>query len=162
MSDDQQLGIVLEQEAIRDVLARYFLAVGDGDWAAVEACFAPAARVDYGFEGEQTLAAQLGFLRAGIERFESSTLMMSNSVVSVAGEEASSQVMALTAHQAPEASGDRTRLSVVRYEDRWRREPQGWRISDRRIRTLWRAWLDPRRDDQAGDHRNARDWLGPR
>jgi hypothetical protein len=56
-------------------------------------------------------------------------------------------------------SGERTRLEALRAEDAWALAPDGvWRVERRRLETLWRAWLDPRGDDRAGDHRHAREW----
>lgn len=163
MTDAEQLRLALDREAIREVLARYFLAVGDHDWNAVEGCFAPGAYADYEFDAAKTMQAQIEYIKAGIARFESSTLMMSNAVVTLSGDRAATQVMALTAHQAEAECSDPTRLSVVRYDDKWLREAHDrrWRIAERRVSTIWRAWLDPRRDDSAGDHRNAREWLKP-
>lgn len=162
MISDARIQELLDTEAIREVVARYFLAVGRRDWQAVEDCFASDASVDYEFDVEQTLKAQLVLLQAGMARFRSSTLMGSNCIVRLDGQKASSQTMALTAHEAPADSEDRTRLSTVRYDDEWvRTDHPGWLISKRRITTLWRAWLDPRRDDKVGDHRNAAEWRKP-
>jgi hypothetical protein len=159
VNDDAHLAEVLTKEAIRDVIDRYLTAVGRSDWATVLGCFVPRAHADYGFEVEQTIEAQLELVKRGMQRFDASTLMGSNCTISLHGESASSESLALTAHQAPAESGERTRLSAVRYLDEWTREVDGrWLITSRILDTIWRAWLDPRRDDRAGDHRYADEW----
>jgi ketosteroid isomerase-like protein len=159
VDDHELLAELVAKESIRDVIDRYLTAVGAGDWDAVRQCFVPGAYADYGFDGERTIEAQLELVQRGIRRFDASTLLGSNCSVTVDGEAASSDSWALTAHQAPAESGDRTRLSAVRYTDEWARDGDGrWRITRRTLDTAWRAWLDPRRDDRAGDHKHADEW----
>jgi hypothetical protein len=150
---------LIDTESIREVVARYLFAIGRRDWDAVATCFVPGAYADYEFEAEHRIEAQLALVRKGMARFASSTLMGSNLEITFDATGAASESLALTAHEAFATSPDRTRLSAVQYSDRWTRCADGqWRISERRIRTLWRAWLDPRRDDRAGDHRYADEW----
>jgi hypothetical protein len=157
--DDPRLAEIIEKEAIRGVIDRYLTAVGQHDWVTVLGCFVPQAYADYGFEVDRTIEAQLELLKRGIRRFDASTLMGSNCTISLHGDSASSESMALTAHQASAESGERTRLSTVRYLDEWSRDVDGlWLITSRTLDTVWRAWLDPRRDDRAGDHRHADEW----
>jgi hypothetical protein len=154
-----QLQRLLDTESIREVVARYLFAIGRRDWEAVATCFVPGAYADYEFEAEHRIEVQLELVRKGMARFAGSTLMGSNFAVTFDATGAASESIALTAHEAFPASPDRTRVSAVQYSDRWIKGAEGqWRISDRRIKTLWRAWLDPRRDDRAGDHRYADEW----
>jgi len=159
VNDEARLAEIIEKEAIRSVIDRYLTAVGRQDWVTVLACFVPQAYADYGFSVERTIEAQLELVKRGIRRFDASTLMGSNYTISLHGDSASSESMALTAHQATAESGERTRLSTVRYLDEWSRDVDGlWLITSRTLDTVWRAWLDPRRDDRAGDHRHADEW----
>jgi hypothetical protein len=158
MIDPQLIEQLLARDEIDQVLARYFFAVARHDWETVRACFVQGARADYGFEAELTIEAQVEYLSIGIDRFPVSTLLGSNSLVRWVPGGATSETMAFTAHEAPEATGERTRISVVRYDDVWTNASEAWRITDRTLVTLWRGWLDPRRDDRAGDHRYASEW----
>jgi hypothetical protein len=157
--DDAELAAALAKEAIREVIARYFDAVGRRAWDEVLACFTPGAYADYEFDAERRIEVQVELLQRGIRRFDASTLMGSHAVVTVGSGRASSVSTALTAHRSPPERGERIRLSAVRYTDEWVEQPDGgWKISRRAIETMWRAWLDPRDDDRAGDHRHADEW----
>jgi hypothetical protein len=157
--DEERVRQLLDRQAIEDVLTRYLDAVRRHDWEQVLSCFVPGAAADYGFDVDRTIEAQLELLKRGIVRFDVSTLLGANCIIDLASDRASSQMTALTAHQSPEGSGDRTRISTVRYEDEWVRGGDGaWRITSRTLDTVWRAWLDPRFDDRAGDHRHADEW----
>jgi hypothetical protein len=151
---------LVDSEDIRQTLSQYFLSVSARDWSKVLDCFVPNAAADYEFNVEQTIETQLELIRIGMERFDVSTIMGSNCVIEYQDDEtASTQSLAFTAHQSSPASSERTRISTVRYDDAWRKCEDGrWRITSRKIETLWRAWLDPRFDDRAGDHRFAHEW----
>jgi hypothetical protein len=157
--DDRRLMEILDRDAIRDVITRYLDAVRRRDWVDVLSCFVSGAYADYGFETERTIEMQVGLLKKGIDRFKASTLLGSNCIITVREDTASSETMALTAHEAFEASGERTRISTVRYDDEWVRDDnREWRITRRCLDTVWRAWLDTRFDDRVGDHRYADEW----
>jgi hypothetical protein len=157
--DDQRLTEILDRDAIRDVLTGYLDAVRRRDWVDVLSCFVSGAYADYGFDAERTIEVQVGLLKKGIDRFRASTLLGSNCIITLRGDTASSEMMALTAHEAFETSGERTRISTVRYEDEWvRGSHREWRITRRCLDTVWKAWLDTRFDDRAGDHRYADEW----
>jgi hypothetical protein len=157
--NDQQLLELLDRDAIEQVLSRYLDAVRRRDWADVLSCFVPGAYADYGFDADRTIEVQVELLRKGINRFDASTLIGSNCLIDLASDRASSRMTALTAHQSRADTGERTRISTVRYEDDWVRGDDGaWRIARRSLDTVWRAWLDPRWDDRAGDHRYADEW----
>lgn len=159
MDDEALLAELVAKDSIRGVIDAYLTAVGGHDWETVLGCFTTNAYADYGFEVERTIEAQLELVQRGIRRFDASTLLGSNCTIAVRGDSESSESLALTAHQAPAESGERTRLSAVRYVDEWIRDVDGrWSITSRKLDTVWRAWLDPRRDDRAGDHRHADEW----
>ena len=159
MSDAERLHVLIDTESIREVIARYFFAIGRRDWEAVQACFIAGAFADYEFNEEKTIERQLALVKKGMLRFRSSTLLGSNSLIQLHGARAESQTMALTAHEAQPDANERTRISTVRYEDSWTKQDNGdWLIARRRVIAVWKAWLDPRYDDRAGDHRYADEW----
>jgi hypothetical protein len=157
--DEQRLREMLDRDAIETVLTRYLEAVRRRDWTEVLSCFVPGAYADYGFDVERTIEAQAPLLERGMRRFDASTFIGSNYVIELDSDRASSRMSAFTAHQSRPETGERTRISTVRYEDEWARGEDGeWRITRRTLDTVWRAWLDPRFDDRAGDHRYADEW----
>ena len=158
MTDSERLQRLVDTENIREVIAAYFFAIGRRDWQAVHACFVSGAFADYEFNEEKTIERQLELVKKGMLRFRSSTLLGSNSLIQIDGSRAESQTMALTAHEAEPAAHERTRISTVRYEDTWSRQGGAWLITGRRVIAVWKAWLDPRTDDRAGDHRYADEW----
>jgi hypothetical protein len=157
--DEQRLMAMLDREAIREMITKYLDAVRRRDWEDVLSCFVPGAYADYGFDTERTIEVQAAMLKRGIDRFDASTFLGSNCIITLAGDRASSETMAFTAHQAFAESGERTRISTVRYSDEWvRGDNSEWRIARRTLDTVWKAWLDTRFDDRAGDHRYADEW----
>lgn len=153
--------MLLAKEAIRDTLYRELDAWRRRDWNAARACWAPGARAELGFEAEPRAEVQLERLAEAMRDFEASSLMASNCaiVLEPGGDEARSSALVMAAHEPPASRDEKTRLEALRFEDRWRRDERGdWRIAGRRVESLWRAWLEPRRDDRAGDHRHAAEW----
>lgn len=147
------------RDEIEGTLARYSFAVARHDWNEVLACFVPGAFADYGFDVPKTIEEQAALLDRGIRRFPSSTLLSSAPVITWTATGASTVTLALTAHEAEPETGEPIRVSVVRYEDEWSRVEDGrYRIARRQAVNCWKGWLEPRRDDRAGDHRFASEW----
>lgn len=152
---------LLVKEAIREALYRELDAWRRRDWAQVRAGFVPGARVELGFEAALVAEAQLERLAESMRGYVASSLLASNCRVEVGfgGVAARSSAMILAAHEPPPDSGERTRLEALRFNDQWARDAAGeWRVASRRAESIWSAWLDPRRDDRAGDHRHAAEW----
>lgn len=159
LTDLDRIERLAAREDIEDTLARYSFAVARHDWDEVLACFTPGAFADYGFEAPKTIEEQASLLDRGIRRFPASTLLSSAPVITWTSSGASSVTLALTAHEAAPETEEPIRVSVVRYEDEWRRMDDGrYRIARRRLVNCWKGWLEPRHDDRAGDHRFASEW----
>ena len=130
---------LLAKDAIRDTLYRELDARRRRDEAGVRACWAPGAEPELGFAA--------------------SSLLASNCRVELEGRAARSSALVLAAYEAPPERGERTLLEALRFDDAWTLGADGsWRIASRRAEPLWRAWLDPRGGDRAGDHRHAEEW----
>jgi len=155
----RELAELLAKEAIREALYRELDAWRRRDWEAARAGYAPGADVDLGFDVERTAEAQLARLAGSLGGAAASALLASNVIVEVAGASARSTALVLATHEPAAASGGRTRLEALRAEDAWTLGKDWvWRLERRALATLWRAWLDPRREDRAGDHRHAQEW----
>ena len=134
-----------DREAIRAALDAYFDALGRGDWDAIADGFTADAELDYGTPDVRDVEGNLRLLRAGVERLTLvSTLLGMQSRVATSGDEGTSQSLAFTAHLAAGDGPPRMRVSFVRYEDAWRREPDGrWRVRARVVHPDVKGWLDP-------------------
>jgi SnoaL-like domain len=153
------LAELLAKEAIREALYRELDAWRRRDWVAARESYAAGARADLGFDAERTAEAQLERLAHSLRGAAASTLLASNCLIELGPGSARSTALVLAAHEPRAQAGERTRLEALRLVDAWALGADGgWRIESRRLESVWRAWLDPRLDDHAGDHRHARDW----
>jgi hypothetical protein len=134
----------MDRVAIRDALVAYLDAVQRHEWAAVEACFAPWATLDYGTPGVHDVTENIRLLRAGVDRFVArSTLVSMHVVVDVTGDVARSRGTAFTAHTTNADAAAPGRMSVVVYADTWARwSDGGWRVTDRVVHHQLKGWLD--------------------
>lgn len=156
-----RVAALLAKDAIREALYRELDAWRRRDWAAVRACWVPGARALLGFDAEPRAEAQLERLAEAMRGFAASSLLVSNCGIELeaGGRVARSSALVLAAHEPPADRGERTRLEALRFADVWTcDEASTWRIAERRVEVLWRAWLDPRHDDRTGDHRHAAEW----
>lgn len=156
-----RVAALLAKDAIREALYRELDAWRRRDWAGVRACWIPGARAELGFDAEPRAEVQLERLAESMRGFEVSSLLVSNCAIELeaGGGAARSSALVLAAHAPPASRGERTRLEALRFADAWiSDEASGWRIAERRVESLWRAWLDPRHDDREGDHRHAAEW----
>ncbi len=152
---------LLAKDAIRETLYCELDAWRRRDWAAVRACWVPGARAELGFDAEPRVEVQLERLAEAMRGFVASSLLASNCTIELeaGGAAAHASALVLAAHEPPASGGERTQLEALRFVDAWTRDDAGgWRIAARRVELLWRAWLEPRHDDRAGDHRNAAEW----
>ena len=163
---------LLAKEAIREALYAELDAWRRRDWTRLRASFTPDARIDLGLgwvdrnDAAPTpvgsdVESQVARLAEAMRDFVASSLVASNCQIELGfgAMAARSSALILAAHESSPESGERTRLEALRFTDRWIRDRAGdWKVAQRSTESLWRAWLDPRHDDRAGDHRNATDW----
>jgi ketosteroid isomerase-like protein len=137
---------LFERQAIKRVIADYFDAVERRNWDRVTATFAPDAYVDYGTPGVDDVERNVALLRAGVDRLTSaSTLLGMQGTIAVTGETGASTTWAFTAHCPAGADPGPARMSIVRYEDTWRRSADGgWRITRRVAHHELKGWLTMR------------------
>lgn len=172
-SERTDIGPLLAKEAIREALYDALDAWRRRDWGRLRASFTPDARIDLGlrmvaqddpdrtsprgFDVEREVAALADAMRG----YVASSLVASNCQIELGfgAMAARSSTLILAAHESPPESGERIRLEALRLNDRWIRDRAGeWKVAQRTTESLWRAWIDPRRDDRAGDHRHALEW----
>jgi hypothetical protein len=132
------LPTLLDRERIVACLTELFLATDRRDWAAVEACFAPAVRFDMSSAGGAPPATvpageiTAGW-RSGLAGVEHLHHQVGNVVVLIAGEEARAFCYGIAYHYRARADGRNTRVFVGSYDFELARERGGqgfgWRIT---------------------------------
>jgi hypothetical protein len=139
-----------DQHEIRELLLQYFVNVDRRIWPPVKAVFVPGTLVDYSDLmpiAEATPAEEVvDRIEAAIGLYAVTVHQMGNCEIVVDGDEARSEAW-VNAHHVyadPDRQGGRMPIAGLRYQDRWTRTPEGWRIAARRAFTDWRAWWDPR------------------
>ncbi len=120
--------------AIQDLLSRYAHAIDDRDWPALEACFAPGARVLYGgtkpLEGPEATAA---YCRAVVEPLDGTQHRVASALIEVDGVRARSRCHLAAEHWT--AAGRYTVGGT--YVDELARTADGWQITARELRVTW-------------------------
>lgn len=148
--DLHAIRLVLDREQIREQLLQYFVHVDRREWDAVKAVFVPGTHVDYSalMPVDADLAAEdvVDRIAAAIELYAVTVHQMGNCWIAVDEDTAHSETWVNAHHVYADAARNEGRLPIagLRYDDRWVRTDQGWRIQHRRAFTDWRAWMDPR------------------
>ncbi len=123
---------------LRRLVERYARSVDDRDAAAFADVFTDDAVLITG-RGEVRGREQLLAVPARLERYRVTMHLVGNHDVQLAadGVAASGWTYCIARHVY--AVGDAERVSVmhIRYDDRFRRQPDGWRITERRLAVLW-------------------------
>ncbi|HEX9234702.1 MAG TPA: nuclear transport factor 2 family protein, partial [Actinomycetota bacterium] len=125
--------------AISDLLDAYAEAVDDKDWDVLGALFTPDAVLDYTRAGgpRGTFEEVLPFLQQGLGLFSVTQHFITNRRIKVDGDRAESSAY-LYNPLGRDDGGGMTFLAVGgRYVTRYRRTPDGWRISEHAVFTLW-------------------------
>lgn len=129
-----------DRAALQDLVAHYFQVTDDDDEAALGACFTDDARfVASGFLGGEGRAGILAFLTAA--RSAMTQTVHTPHYVHLAFTGPDSATGTVMAHLEIGIGGT-TVYGAVRYYDEYRREPGGWRIAAREMRTVHLANWD--------------------
>lgn len=141
--DTAELGLLLDRQAIRDLVTRYACAVDRRDFEAVAACFTPDADTDYTyFKGP--IAEVLEKIRAGVGGFAMTMHVLGNHLAQVRGDEASSETYAVCYHRRAGVAEGVQLVVAMRYLDQLVRTPEGWRIARRHATVEWQQNAPPR------------------
>jgi ketosteroid isomerase-like protein len=135
-ADSSSLALLLDRQAIRDLVTRYACAVDRRDFDGVAACFTPDADTDYTyFKGP--IAEVLEKIRAGVGGFAMTMHVLGNHLAEVHGDEASSETYAVCYHRRPGVADGAQLVVAMRYLDHLVRTPGGWRIKRRHATVEW-------------------------
>jgi uncharacterized protein (TIGR02246 family) len=135
---------IADRIALRELVERYARIPDDRDYALVDQVFAPdATLVGPGFElsGRDAIRAAM----RAIERYSATLHCVHNHLVEIRGDDAEGEAYCVANH-LHEVEGRPYKLDWgIRYQDRYHREPEGWRILRRELRIVWEqnAPLEP-------------------
>ena len=119
---------------INDLLTRYTVAIDQKNWSLLDSCFTPDAHLDYtsagGVAGDY--AKVRGWLEAALAPFPMTVHFISNSVVELAGDEATARTAVLNPMGFENEDGSLHIFTVgAYYNDKLARTDDGWRIRER-------------------------------
>jgi ketosteroid isomerase-like protein len=137
------LALLLDRQAIRDLVTRYACAVDRRDFETVAACFTPDAETDYTFF-KGPIAEVLEKIRAGVGGFAMTMHVLGNHLAEVRGDTATSETYAVCYHRRPGVADGAQLVVAMRYLDDLVRTPAGWRIKRRHATVEWQQSGPPR------------------
>jgi hypothetical protein len=132
---------LLDRAAIHDLLVRYFQGIDAANQDQVRSCFTDDVRAGYdGRAPVEGIDALMGSFRAFRNRasgqWKATTHFVGNlSFKLLRDDSAETECYAFACLVTPGAASDRLTVRSLRYLDRLRKTPDGWRISDR-VQTL--------------------------
>lgn len=128
---------IADRLALRALADRYARIPDDRDYALVDQVFASDALVigpDFRLEGLDRIRAGM----RGIERYAATQHCMGQQTVEISGDQATGEVYCVAYHVLETGAGSERIDWGIRYQDRYRRESVGWRITRRELRIVWR------------------------
>jgi ketosteroid isomerase-like protein len=130
---------MLDEQAIVGVTYRYCAAIDARSWDDLTHCFTPdAAAVFGGLPGRHEGLAEIQrVIRSALEPLDASQHIVSNHLIEVSGDTATSRcyVQAQHVRSGPDGSDNFTLAGT--YEDEWQRTGDGWRICSRTLSVTW-------------------------
>jgi ketosteroid isomerase-like protein len=131
-----------DRVALRALVEAYAFAVDGRDCAKFVDLFSDDATLGvYDVSGAATGSyagrGELDQLPRRLERYDRTMHLVHNHDVQLDGDEASGEVYCTAHHLSGAGPGASDRVLTIRYLDRYRREPDRWRIRTREVRVQW-------------------------
>jgi len=123
-----------DQSALARLVTEYAYAIDERDWNKLDRIFTPDAYIDYramgGIDGPYPRVK--AWLPEALKPFPGYMHFIGNLWFHVVGDEAIGKVACINPMRVPKPDGgDEVMILGLWYHDRYRRTPQGWRISER-------------------------------
>jgi SnoaL-like domain len=129
-----------DERELRKLAYRYARMIDERDWNEIPAVFTEAACLSgpgYSMTGHQELDAGL----RAIEMYSATLHCVHNQVARIDGDRATGELYCVANH-LHEKQGVAFKLDMgIRYEDRYERDAQGWRIAARVLHLVWQQDL---------------------
>jgi hypothetical protein len=137
---DPQLRRLLDEAAMRDVLARYARAIDRMDWDLLRSCYHPGAIDEHGrYDGD--VEGFIAWLERELPAYKGTAHVLGQQRIEFQNPDAAvSEAYGVAYHRNADETEDRTLL--VRYLDRFERRAGEWRIAHRRCVYEW-VRIDP-------------------
>ncbi len=137
MGQGQGLNELINREAIRDLMVRYYSAVDRRNFEGVGRCFTPDAVVD--FDGPiANGAGEILAYTSQIGRWPTSTHFMGNHLVELKGDRAKVETYAVATLRTVAEGREVDLVSGLRYLDEMVQTDEGWLIGRRVMVHDWR------------------------
>ncbi len=139
MSEAEQQRLV-DHAAIVQLTIDYCWALDTGDWDGLRIIFTPDATADLGANGQRGIDEIIDRVSDALGPLDDSQHMVSNHQITfdADGDAASGRCYLQAQHIRHGVDGEPLYMVAGRYEDRYVRTPDGWRIAQRRIVPMWR------------------------
>jgi len=138
--DDAGLQQLIDEKAIVEVMNAYTRALDTKNWELLESTMAPDGTADFGdLAGVGTLdspQALVELCRRSFRNLRATQHLQGNYVVKIDGESAKASCNIQASHFQEGLPGGETFFVFARYQDRFVRTPEGWRIKHRRLETI--------------------------
>ena len=136
--DSNALAMMIDRMAIIELTHRYCWALDSRSWDLLDDVFLPDATADLRsaapIEGRDAIRDRI---RRSIDPLDATQHTVSNHVVEINGDTATSRCYLHSQHVRHRAPGGELFVIAGRYEDRLVRTPEGWRITHRRLVEVW-------------------------
>jgi ketosteroid isomerase-like protein len=127
-----------DRQEISEICYRYGLALDRRDWAALAALFTPDADAFYlDLPPARGYQAIEDTCRAAFAPLSATQHLISNVVVRLDGDRAEAACYLQAQHVRSGTAGGDNFIIAGRYDDKLLRTPDGWRIRERRLQSMW-------------------------
>jgi hypothetical protein len=143
---DPRAGGAPDRLQIQDLAFRYASGVDRRDPALFVSAFSPAGTLRVprpGPDGEEVVSTRTGHEELGrvpgmLDRYDRTFHFVGNHRCDIQGDAATGEVYCTARHLTRSEAGDTDFVMLIRYLDRYRRDPEGrWLIEDRLVRVDW-------------------------
>lgn len=138
VSFQERMTILLDKDAVADVIRRYAYGIDTRDEALVRACFDPDADI-VGTVSAGPLREYLPRLLDDVNGYGATMHQLGTQLIDVHGDHATAKSYAVARHFRDRDGTQEVFVVGVRYDDTLRRDERGgWRIVERRVLPIWR------------------------
>ena len=129
--------LTVDRSDLRHLVESYAIGCDRRDLELLASCFTDGGVLTVHRPDRPTSAltapAELDRIPAGLGRYDHTFHLVGNHRVEVADDDATGDTYCVAHH----VSGDVDHVMHIRYEDRYRRTADGWRIATRDVHVLW-------------------------